>query len=607
LPERKDVAKGLLKGIPVSEGIAIGEVWILETPWDEVVSYSLDKDNINTEKKRYQRAIKEVAQQLVDCKNRVSKEIGEEEARIFEAHLTILNDPFFQREIPESIQISKTNAESLLKDGIERIETRFSSMDNEFFQARVDDIRDVAMRILRVLLQTEEVKYPHIGPVILVAHRLAPSDTARVDKDKILGFATEMGGETSHASLLARSFGLPAVVGIEKLIPRVNNGDTIIIDGNAGIVYINPPQKVIKGYQKLQKQFQIYLKHLDEEVKLPSVTQDGMEISLQANVAMTADVSMAVRYQADGIGLFRTELPFLIAGRLLTGEEQFKIYHAVVEALKGKRVTIRTLDLGGDKFLPFQNVEQERNPFLGWRSIRIFLQERDLFKIQIRAILRASHYGKVRILFPMISSIEEITEIQSLLDEVKEEMKKEGVPFDESIQSGIMVEVPSVAILAKHYIEFTDHFSIGTNDLIQYTLAVDRNNEKVAKFYNPMNPAVLSLVQQTIQAALDAGKTVSLCGEIAGNPIFTPLLLGFGLREYSMSPLMLPEVKERIRAVNINECEELTKTVRSLISAKDIEEALWQFHLKANKRQPVPFIAQRNQLALTEKIFGKTP
>jgi len=602
LSEKEYVVEGLLKGIPVSEGIAIGKVWVLESPWDEVGEFPLRKGKIKKEIERYYQALEEVAQQLIECRDRVQREIGLEEAKIFEAHLVILSDSFFQKEIPELIQEQKKNAEYLLKQGIDRWRGSFQSMKSDHFRYRFDDIGDVAVRILRVLLQTEEEKLPVKEPVVLVAHRLIPSDTARIDREKILGFATELGGKTSHASILARSMGLPAVVGVERLMRTTQNGSTVIVDGNTGIVYIDPHQDVLNGYRKRQKQYSVYWKKLSKEVDLPAVTTDGTQISLQANIAITADVSLAVRYHADGIGLFRTELPFLMAGRLLTEEEQFKIYRTIVESMSEKMVTIRTLDLGGDKFLPFQGVEEESNPFLGWRSIRISLQERDVFKAQLRAILRASYFGKVKLLFPMISSLAEILEIREVLEETKEELKHENISFDETIQSGIMIEVPSAAILADRFIEVTDYFSIGTNDLIQYTLAVDRNNEKVAKFYQPLNPAVLSLVFKTIHVALNAGKSVSLCGEMAGNPIYTPMLLGFGLREFSMSPLMLLEVKERVRAVSIQECEIIAEKILQLSSPEEIEELLWDYHVKVNKKQSVPYLQKNNYLSSSEKI-----
>jgi len=595
LPE-KNVVEGLMRGIPVSEGIAIGKVRILESPWDEVAELSLKKGKVEKEVKRYQEAFKEVSQQLVECRDRVQREIGDDESRIFDTHLTILNDAFFQKDVPEAIRSELKNAEFVLKQGMQAYDQSFQKMDNDYFRLRIDDIRDVAVRILRILLQSEEIKYSTKEPVILISHNLTPSDTARIDKEHVFGFATELGGETSHASILARSMGIPAEVGIERLMKHAHNGDTIIVDGNAGIVYLDPPKRVIKGYEKRRQQFSIYWKRLSEDVAHPSITLDGIPIALQANIAMTADVSLAVRYQAEGIGLFRTELPFLIAGRLLTEDEQLKLYKTVTETMKGKVVTIRTLDLGGDKFLPFQDVEQEHNPFLGWRSIRIFLQEKDVFKTQLRAILRASQFGKVRIMFPMISSLAEIMAINDVLEESKESLRSEGIPFDEDIETGIMVEVPSAAILADRFIQDVDFFSIGTNDLIQYTLAVDRNNEKVAQFYQPLNPAILALIYNTIQAAKMEKKHVSLCGEMAGNPLYTGMLLGFGLNQFSMSPLMLPEVKERIRAVSIKECEELARKVLVMTSAEEIERSLWDFHNRVNKRQTIPYMEKDSGL-----------
>ncbi len=593
MSKKDNIAKGLLRGIPVSEGIVIGRAWILESPWDEVVSYSLKKNQVKKEIRRYLSVLKEVEQQLQECRDRVRREIGDEEANIFESHLSILDDLFFQKEIPESIQSQGKNVEWLLKEGIDRWSQSFHKMKSDYFRHRIDDIKDVAVRILRILLQSEDTRHTLSESTILVADNLTPSDTARIDRNTILGFATERGGLTSHASILARSMGLPAVVGVEKLMQQTQNGDLMVVDGNAGIVHVNPPEKVVKEYEKLQKQFNVYWNKLSQEVRLPSVTTDGVKISLQANVSMTADVSLAVQYRADGIGLFRTELPFLIAGRLLNEEEQFQIYHTVIETMKNQPVTIRTLDLGGDKFLPFQGVTEDNNPFLGWRSIRISLQERDIFKTQLRAVLRASVYGHVNILFPMISSLEEILEIREVMNETKKELEKENIPFNQAIQSGVMIEVPSVAIIMDRLVKYTDFISIGTNDLIQYTLAVDRNNKKVANFYKPLNPAILILIHSIIDAANQAGIPVSLCGEMAGNPLYTSLLLGFGLRQLSMSPLMLTEVKERVRAISIQECEEVAKIVLTKDLTEDIEKVLLDFHLEANKKQSIPYLENR--------------
>jgi phosphotransferase system enzyme I (PtsI) len=586
---------GLFRGIPVSEGIGIGKAWILESPWDEIPSYILEENQIEDELERYDQAIHEVNEQLEDCQLRVLREIGDEEAKIFQAHLSILKDPFFLEEIPKSIKNLQRNVEFALKQELDRLKTIFSSMKNEYFKQRIDDIQDVATRVLRVLQQSDTFKIEFSQPTVVIAHNLTPSDTARIDQKSVVGFATELGGQTSHVSILARSMGLPAVVGVEHVLRLAKNGQKVIVDGNTGVVYLNPHVKVLKGYQKRRRQYELYLDKLVEEVKLPSETACGVTISLCANVSMTPDVSMAAQYQADGIGLFRTELPFLISGKLLNESEQFQIYRAVVEPFKDKTVTIRTLDLGGDKFLPFQDVESEKNPFLGWRSIRIFLQEKDLFKIQLRAILRASHFGRVQILFPMISSREEIDEIMALVQECKDELDKAGEPFDRTIKCGIMIEIPSAAICADRLIHACDFFSIGTNDLIQYTLAVDRNNEKVSRFYQPLNPAVLRLVQGAIQAAIQAGKEVSMCGEMAGNPLYTAMLLGMGLRKLSMSPLMIPEVKERIRAIRIDECEVIAVQLMQACSREEIRETLIQFDRQANKRQAVPYL-ERNEL-----------
>ncbi len=588
---------GLIKGIGVSEGIAIGRAWILQSPWDEVILLSLSGGDAKKELKRYKDAVSEVENQLIDCRDRVKVEIGIDEAKIFDAHISILRDPFFQEELPASIQKTKKNPEYLLKEGLDRLKLSFMRMENEFFSQRIDDITDVATRILKVLLQSEDIKFSIDEPAILIAHNLIPSDTARVDREKVLGFATELGGKTSHVSILARSMGIPAVVGLDKLLKNVINGDIVIVDGNTGMVYIDPPDRIRKSYEAQKKQFASYQKRLAKDIGLASETSDKVPVTLLANVSSLSDVSLAVRYRADGIGLMRTELPFLIAGKLLSEEEQFRLYQSTVKALKKNQITtIRTLDLGGDKFLPFQAVDEEHNPFLGWRSIRIFLQEKDVFKAQMRAILRASAYGNVQVLYPMISSLEEIMELNELVEETKAELKQEKIQFNESVKFGIMIEVPSAAIIVEQLLSHTDFISIGTNDLIQYTLAVDRNNEKVANFYQPLNPAVLSLLNHTIRTANRLNKPVSVCGEMAGNTLYTGLLLGFGLRHFSISPVVLPELKERIRSLTVDESKKLARDVLKMTTVEEIEEHLIAFNYKVNKRQNIPELVNNEEL-----------
>lgn len=590
MPNDKSLISGMLNGIPASEGIAIGQAWILTSQWDEVHEKSLKKQEIEGEVCRFMDAMVQVTYQLEDCRNRVKDEIGAEEAKIFDAHITILNDPFFQEDIPGAIRTRKMNAELVMRTGLEQFREHFEQLDNAYFRQRMDDIQDVANRILRTLLQSDESGLFSAQETIIIAHNLTPSDTARIDPEKVLGFATELGGETSHASILARSKNIPAVVGVEHLMDVAKPGSTVILDGNAGIVYVDPPEKVIKGYRKQKREFAKYREKLTRDVKLDPKTLDGTPFLLLANISMTADVSLAVRFRAEAIGLFRTELPFLIAGSMLSEEEQFRLYKTIVDSMKGKTVTIRTLDLGGDKFLPFEELKKEKNPFMGWRSIRIFLQEQDVFKAQMRAILRASHYGPVRIMYPMISSYEEIAEIETLFKESKQELDQQGIPFDKKIQSGIMIEIPSAAIIADKLIRHCDFMSIGTNDLVQYTLAVDRNNEKVARFYQPTNPAVLQLIQMTIHAAQQANKSVSICGEMGGNLLIAPLLLGMGLREFSMAPTLIPEIKERLRAVTLEDCQDLAERVAGMESAETVDKVLFDFAIQANLRQSVPLI-----------------
>jgi phosphotransferase system enzyme I (PtsI) len=403
-----------------------------------------------------------------------------------------------------------------------------------------------------------------------VASELTPSDTIRLDREKVLAFATESGGKESHAAILARSFGIPAVVGLEGLVSKVKKGDLLVVDGDMGLVMINPPEEVIQNYHNLQKKREIYRSELKKIIPLPSETMDGHEIRLWANIGSLVDLEYALHFGAFGIGLFRTELPFLVWRRFLSEDEQFSLYQKVVNQAEGKEVTIRTLDFGGDKFFEDGRSQREKNPFLGYRSIRVFLREKDLFKQQVRAILRASAYGHIKILFPMISSVEEIRQVRELFESTKMELRKEGIPFDERIPFGIMIEVPSVAIVAGRIVKEVDFMSIGTNDLIQYTLAVDRDNDLVNSLYQPLHPAVLRLIQTVTEVAKKANKPVTLCGEMAGDPKYIPLLVGLGLTDLSMNPIALLEAKKIIRSTSYGHLKSVVKKALNLPTAEEI-------------------------------------
>ena len=450
----------------------------------------------------------------------------------------------------------------------------FRKMDDPYLRDRGADLRDIGRRVIQKLMPPQQTPWDLKEPVILVSPELAPSDTVRLDREKVLAFATESGGKDSHAAILARSLGIPAVLGIEGLLSKVNKGDTLIVDGDTGIVLIRPPVELIQNYQDLQKKRELYQTDLYKLVSLPSNTLDGREIRLWANIGGLTDLEYSLRFGAYGIGLFRTELPFLVWRRFLSEDEQFSLYHNVVTGAAGREVTIRTLDFGGDKFFEDGKSQKEKNPFLGYRSIRVFLKEKDLFKQQLRAILRASACGPVKVLFPMISSVEEIRQIRDLFELTKGELRKEGIPFDEGIPFGIMIEIPSAAILADQLAKEVDFFSIGTNDLVQYTLAVDRNNDLVNHIYKPLNPAVLRLIQKVVQVANQTGKPVTLCGEMAGTPAYIPLLVGIGLTDLSMNPSSLLEAKKIIRNTEYEHWKSVAGTASDLALIEEIEKLI---------------------------------
>ena len=512
--------------------------------------------------------------ELVDDSFQMSQRIGKKEAEIFLTHLAILEDPYFIAQILKDIRENGVSAESAVMSQVDEFGKAFSKMDDTYLRERGADLRDIGRRVIQKLVPPQQARWDLKEEVILVSSELTPSDTVRLYREKVLAFATESGGKDSHAAILARSLGIPAVFGIKGLVSKVNRGDTLIVDGDMGIVVINPHREVIQNYQDLQRKRESYQRDLYTLVSLPSKTLDGREIRLWASIGGLFDLEYSLHFGAYGIGLYRTELPFLVWRRFLSEEEQFSLYQKVVTQAAGREVTIRTLDFGGDKFFEDGKSQKEKNPFLGYRSIRVFLMEKELLKQQLRAILRAGACGPVKLLFPMISNIEEVRQIRNLIELTKRELRKEGIPFDEGIPVGIMIEIPSVAILADQMAKEIDFFSIGTNDLIQYTLAADRNNDLVSHIYEPLNPAVLRLIQNVVRAAKDAGKQVTLCGEMAGTPAYIPLLVGIGLTDLSMNPSALLEAKKTIRNATFEHWQLVAKAALDLASVEEINRLI---------------------------------
>ncbi|MCD6317727.1 phosphoenolpyruvate--protein phosphotransferase [Candidatus Aerophobetes bacterium] len=553
------------KGVAASPGIAIGKVYILEKEDFCILEYKIKKEEVEREIKRFREAVEESKRQLEEIKERVSQKIGEKEAYIFHAYLHLLNDPLIIDETVERIKKERLNVEAALRKTYKSFPRKFDIAQTGFIQERFRDVEDVGERVLRNLLRKPALTLSHLDEsIIVVAYDLAPSDTVSMQRDKILGFATDIGGRTSHTAIMARALEIPAVVGLRDITKRVKPGSLIILDGNRGRVIVNPTHQQIERYKKKYQEFIDYRKKLVSLKSLPPQTLDGREVELAANIAGQEEVDLAVRNGAEGIGLYRTEYLYMNRRTLPSEEEQLKAYRKVVEKIAPYSVIIRTLDLGGDKFLSHFPVPREINPFMGWRAIRLSLERVDIFKIQLRAILRAAQHNKVKIMYPMISGLEEVKRANAILSQVKRELDEENIPFSKDIEIGIMVEVPSAAIMADLLAKEVDFFSLGTNDLIQYALAVDRVNEKVAHLYQPLHPTILRLVDSIVKSAHREGIWVGACGEMASDPLYMAVLLGLGVDEFSVAPTSLLEIKKVIRGLNWAETREVASKLLKL-------------------------------------------
>lgn len=533
------------KGIPASKGYAIGKVFLKRAEEITIVEKThIDKED---EKKRLQEAIEASSQQLNALKDRTAAEIGESEAEVFASHLMMLDDPEFIGTALQNIEVENVSAEIAVKTVIDMYLEIFSEMDDEYMRERAADIKDVGDRLLRNLTGSISDGLSELEEnTVVVAHDLTPSDTAQLDKSKVIAFVTNIGGRTSHSAIMARTLEIPAVVGLEDITSSVKTGDIVIVDGVDGIVIINPSEDTLKLYEDKKVELEAEKKKLRKLVNTKTVTKTGKEIIVAGNIGSPEDVHKVIENGGEAIGLFRTEFLYMDRGELPSEEEQFQAYKYVVEKMEGKPVVIRTLDIGGDKKLPYLDLPEEINPFLGYRAIRLCLDKQDIFKAQLRAILRASVYGKIQIMFPMISSLEEIIKSKEILKACMVELRSEGKTFNEGVEVGIMIEIPSAAIIADELAKHVDFFSIGTNDLIQYTLAADRMNENIAYLYNPMHPAVLRLIKMTIDAAHKEGKWCGMCGEMAGDEDAIPTLLEYGLDEFSMSASSMLKARQII-------------------------------------------------------------
>lgn len=564
-----------MRGIPASPGIAIGEAFVLKSESLIIPKYKIPQKRIANEIKRFVDALALTREELSKIQDKVEKEIGESYPEIFSAHLLILDDPALTESTIKNIENTQINAEYAFSKVLDKIAETFSHIEDNYLKERAQDIKDVGRRVLRNLIGRKEETLANLkDKAIVIAHDLAPSQTAQMDKRKVLGFATDIGGRTSHTTIMARSLTIPAVVGLGDITQIAETGDTIILDGNRGLALINPQKSTLERYTKKRRQRMYLERKLDKLKNLPAQTTDGHRARLLGNIELPKEVEILDKYGAEGIGLYRTEFFFLNRRELPSEEEQFQAYKYAAEKLYPQPVVIRTLDLGGDKFASHLETPKEINPFLGWRAIRFCLAKPDIFKTQLRAILRASAYGNVCLMYPLISMLQELREANKILNEVKKELKEKNIPFQLDIEVGAMIETPSAAVTADLIAEEVDFFSIGTNDLIQYLMAVDRINEKIAYLYQPTSPAVLRLLKHIVDCGHSKGIRVALCGEIAGDIHFTLFLLGLGVDELSMGPLAIPEVKQIIRSVSIEEARKITEKVLSFDSTEKVTNYL---------------------------------
>ena len=568
----------MISGIPASPGIVFGKALVLKEEKIVLDMQKIKDSQVDEEIARFYAGREAAVEQLNSIKERAYQSLGEEKAAIFEGHLMILEDEELEEEIIDYLRSNHVNAAVAANVVIDQQVAILSEIDDEYLKERAGDIRDIGNRLIKNILGMHIVDLGEINEeAILVAYDLTPSETAQLNLDKVLGFVTDIGGRTSHTSIMARSLELPAIVGTNNVTELVNTGDFLILDALNNVVYVNPSQEDIQRLKALQAKLADEKAELAKLKDLPALTLDGHRVDVVANIGTIRDIEGAERNGAEGVGLYRTEFLFMDRDQLPTEEEQFIAYKDVVEAMNGNLVILRTMDVGGDKELPYLDLPKEMNPFLGWRAIRIALDRREILNAQLRAVLRASAYGKLAVMFPMIISVEEIRELKSVIEELKVELRNEGKAFDENIQIGVMVETPSAAVNAKFLAKEVDFFSIGTNDLTQYTLAVDRGNELISHLYNPMSPSVLSLIKQVIDASHAEGKWTGMCGELAGDERATVLLLGMGLDEFSMSAISVPRIKKLIRNVNYQDAKLLAEKALQQPTAAEIERLVIDF------------------------------
>ena len=562
------------KGIGVSPGIAIGRAVIMEKRIASVYRVPIRDEEVASEANRFLEALDKTRDELLDLKQKVSRSMGDEYASIFEAHAMIVSDASFADKVVQKIESEQVNAEWALAEVQEELQARFASFDDPYLRERSADVKDVAERVLTNLQGISHHDLSEIThDVIIIADDLTPSDTVHFNRRPIVGFATETGGRTSHTSIIAKSLFIPAVIGVPRLTKIIDNDEIVIVDGYEGVLLVNPTQAMISEYQARVVRHEEAERRLAENRDLTAVTKDERRISLQANIDLVEELNAAVRYGAEGVGLYRSEFLYISKSPLLpTEEEHFQLYKNIAETMAPNWCVIRTFDLGGKKLAREVIGSKEDNPVLGLRALRLCMKHRDMFKTQLRALLRASAFGKLKIMFPLVSGIQELRQVKTLVRELKAELDAQGIAYNPELQIGIMIEVPSAAVIADILAEEADFFAIGTNDLIQYSLAIDRSNENVSYLYEPLHPALLRLIKGVIDAGKRAGIPVSMCGEMAADPIYAIVLLGLGLEIFSMNPSSVPVIKNIVRSVRYRDCRRIADIAMTKRTAQEIEE-----------------------------------
>ncbi len=564
-----------LQGIAVSPGIAIGEALVVDNEGFRIPRRFLPRDAVEEELERLDRAMVAAAGEVERNRDRVAEQLGDEYAAIFSAHLQMLHDHRLRSEIEEMIRTRHYSPEYAVSRALRKYAKVFQSLGGEYMAERANDIFDIEKRILRNLLGSSREELSQVtSPVLVLARNLTPSETANLNPQFVMGLVTEVGGPGSHTAIVAEGLGIPAVVGVGPFLTDVSGGDTVIIDGDQGQIILRPDEETLARYRHEVEEQRTLAAKLETLRDFPAETTDGVRIQLMGNIEFPSEVTQCEDRGADGIGLYRTEFLYLGRDDDPPEDAHFAAYNEVAEAMRDKPVVMRTLDLGADKMRMLPDPEDERNPFLGLRSIRLALRNRDMFRVQLRAILRSSIHGNVRVMFPLISTMLELRQAKSVLADAMEDLDELGVPFDRGIKIGMMVEVPSAVLMMDHFVDEVDFFSIGTNDLIQYCLAVDRSNKDVANLYTAADPAVIRLIDMAVKAATGASKPISMCGQMCGNPLYTMLLIGIGLRSLSVAPSAVPEVKRVCRSVSVEHCQRIADQVRTLETARDVKTYL---------------------------------